>query len=186
MSELTGQAATQLANIEESTGRTRADFSAEIKAAGLEKHGQIISYLKENHGLTHGNANLLAKLVRDDLAGGPATDEELLKTQYAGAKAPLTPIYDEVSAIALGLGNDVDQVIQKTGVSFRRAKQFLLVQAPSSKRIQLGLNLPSTPQDDRVQETSGMCTHRVDITSPEDVDDSVASWITAAYEAAAG
>ncbi len=186
MTELTGQAATQLANIEASSGRTRAEFTAEIAAAGLEKHGEIVSYLKQNHGLTHGNANLVAKLVRDDMAGGPASDEELLQAQYSGPKAALVPIYDEVSAIALGLGDDVDQVIQKTGVSFRRAKQFLLVQAPSAKRVQLGLNLPHTPKDERVKETSGMCSHRVDITSPEDVDDSVASWIAAAYEAADG
>jgi hypothetical protein len=78
----------------------------------------------------------------------------------------------------------VEQVVQKTGVSFRRRKQFLLVQAPSSKRVQLGLNLDETPADGRVTETSGMCTHRVDVATPDEVDDAVAAWIRSAYQSA--
>lgn len=59
------------------------------------------------------------------------------------------------------------------------------MQAASSKRVQLGLNLPATPPDGRVKEVSGMCSHRVDLTSPEDVDDSVRTWLGEAYAAAA-
>lgn len=184
MAQLTGQSATQLANLEESTGMTLADFSREIATTGLEKHGQIVSYLKKEHGIGHGNANLVAKLVRDEMAGGAASEDELLRAQYEGTKAGLRPIYEEVTAVATAQGDDVEQVIQKTGVSFRRRKQFLLVQAPSSKRLQLGLNLPETPADGRVKETTGMCTHRVDVTSSDEVDDDVASWIRASYEAA--
>lgn len=184
MAQLTGQAATQLANLEEATGKTLTDFVEEIAATGLEKHGQIVAYLKKEHGIGHGNANLVAKLVRDEMAGGAASEEDLLTAQYEGAKAGLRPIYEEVTAVAAAQGDDVERVIQKTGVSFRRRKQFLLVQAPSSKRVQLGLNLPETPGDDRVTETTGMCTHRVDLTSIDDVDDDLAGWIRSAYEAA--
>ncbi len=184
MAKPSEQAATQLANIVSSTGRTVEWWTETVRASGLEKHGQIVSMLKADHGLTHGNANLLAATVREALAGGPAGDDELLAAQYAGAKAGLVPIHDAVSAIADELGADVERVVQKTGVSYRRAKQFLLIQAPSAKRVQLGLNLAVTPDDDRVRETTGMCSHRIDVTSEGEVDDALAGWIAEAYAAA--
>lgn len=184
MPQVTGQAATQLENIEKSTGKSFDDFSKDIAGTGLKKHGQIVTYLKSEQGMGHGNANLVAKLFREEQEGGPAAADDLLAAQYAGAKSGLYAIYQEVTTVATSLGDDVEQVIQKTGVSFRRNKQFLLVQAPSSKRVQLGLNLDTTPADERVQETTGMCTHRVDITSVDDVDDAVAGWIGAAYDSA--
>ena len=178
------QAATQLRNIEESTGMTVADFAAEVSGMGIEKHGKIVTLLKSGHGLTHGNANLLAHAVRERLAGGPPSAEELLAAQYKGGKAALRPIYDELAAIAESFGEEVDKVIQKTGVSFRRKKQFALVQAPSSKRVQLGLNLDALPDDSRIVATNGMCTHKVDITDPNVIDDDIVAAMRAAYDRA--
>jgi predicted transport protein len=178
------QSAKQLRNIEELTGKTVAGFAAAIREAGVEKHGQIVAYLKSEHGLTHGNANLLALTVRELWAGGPPPPEDLLANQYSGTKAALRPIYEKLAAIAENLGDDVDKVIQKTGVSFRRKKQFVLVQAPSAKRIQLGLNLDETPSDARIVEAKGMCTHTVNIADLKSVDDDITSWIKAAYERA--
>ncbi len=176
------QATTQLANIESATGKTVADFAKLVTRAGLEKHGQMVTFLKNDHGLTHGNANLIAHSVRDHLAGGALDPEALLEAQYSGAKAALRPIYEALAEIALSSGGDVEMVVQKTGVSFRRSKQFALVQAPSSKRVQLGLNLDATPDDDRVTPTTGMCTHRVNMTNTSEVDDAVAGWIRTAYD----
>ncbi len=178
------QAATQLANIVASTGRSVDDWTEIVRASGVEKHGQIVAMLKGDHGLTHGNANLLARTVRDAMAGGPASTDELFAAQYGGGKAGLLPIHDAVAAITDGLGSDVERVVQKTGVSYRRARQFLLIQAPSSKRVQLGLNLPVTPPADRVAETTGMCSHRVNVTSVDEVDDDLAGWIAESYDAA--
>lgn len=178
------QAATQLRNITETSGMSIAEFTAAIAETGLTKHGKIVAHLKAEHGLTHGNANLMAHTVREELDGGPAGDEQLLAAQYDGAKAPLRPIYDELAAMAQGLGGDVNVVIQKTGVSFRRGKQFAVVQAPSSKRVQLGLNLGETPDDARIKAATGMCSHQVDLTHPDEIDDSIASWMTASYQRA--
>ncbi|NOX24477.1 MAG: DUF4287 domain-containing protein [Actinobacteria bacterium] len=178
------QTATQLANIQESSGRTVADYTAIVRKSGLEKHGQIVALFKSDFGLTHGNANLMAHAVREALAGGTPSPSELLSAQYSGAKEALIPIYDQLAALAEGLGDDVEKVVQKTGVSFRRKKQFALVQAPSAKRIQLGLNLDTTPSDGRVVEMNGMCTHKMNITDLAGVDDAVAGWIRQAYDRA--
>lgn len=184
MADPAAQAETQLRNIEEATGKTVAQFTALVSKAGLEKHGQIVSYLKSDHGMTHGNANLIAHKVREAMAGGPPPAEDLLAAQYAGAKAGLTPIFEHLAGVADAQGADVERVVQKTGVSFRRNKQFALIQAPSSKRIQLGLNLPTDPDDERVKAVTGMCSHRVGLTSLEEIDDDVKGWIAASYDAA--
>lgn len=178
------QAATQLANIEAATGLTPARVADLVRTTGLEKHGQIVALLKDEHGLTHGNANLLATLAREHLAGGRASDAELLAAQYAKGKAALRPILDELTALAQGLGDDVEVVVQKTAVSLRRRRQFAVVRAASARRIELGLNLPATPQDARIRETSGMCSHRVDLHDVDAVDDTIADWLGRAYAAA--
>jgi len=178
------QVATQLRNIESSTGLTVDDFFSLVAVAGLEKHGKIVAFLKSDHGLTHGNANLIAHVVRERMAGGPSTDETLIDAQYAKGKAALRPIYERLAELAVECGPDVTKVAQKTGVSFRRSKQFALIQAPSSKRVQLSLNLDNTPPGGRVEPTTGMCTHRANITHIDEIDDDVAAWISDAYRAA--
>lgn len=179
------QAATQLRNIEQSTGLTPPAVAAMATEHGLVKHGQIVAHLKREHGITHGNANLLSATARELLAGGPAGDEELLAAQYARGKAHLRAIHDELVAAARALGDDVEVVVQKTAVSLRRGRVFGVVRAASATRLELGLNLPQTPDSDRVRETSGMCSHRVDLRAVEEVDDDVARWLRDAYAARA-
>lgn len=178
------QAATQLANIERDSGLTPTEVAELARAEGLEKHGQIVSMLKERYSLGHGNANLLAVKAREMMMGGPASTEDLLEVQYSGGKARLRSIHDEVVATARAFGDDVDVVVQKTAVSLRRSKQFAVVKPASSKRLELGLNLPETPADARVTETSGMCSHRVNLTRHGDFDDAARKWLRDAYDAA--
>lgn len=181
MPDPAAQTASQLRNIEADTGLTVDDFVQRVGHAGLEKHGQIVAFLKSDVGLTHGNANLIAHLVRQARDGGPPSPDDLLAAQYRGGKAALRPILDRLTEIATGLGGDVERVVLKTGVSFRRRKQFALVEAKSAQRVQLGLNLDDDPGDPRVVPMSGMCTHRIDIGGVGDVDEFVTGLIRAAY-----
>ena len=178
------QAETQLRRIEEALSKTAAEVADEVGRQGIERHSEVVAFLKATHGLTHGNANLLAQVVRERLAGGPQTPEDMLAAQYSGRKEALLPAYHALSAVAESLGPDVMTVVQKTGVSFRRKKQFALIQAPSAKGVRLGLNLDATPDDPRIVATSGMCTHSVDLASPDEVDSDIAAWIRAAYDRA--
>ena len=185
MPDPAAQTSTQLRNIEAATGRTIADFAAELAAAGVEGHARIVAFLKERHGLSYGNANAVALKVRELAAGGPPADDALLDAQYAGPKAALRPVYDRLVAVAAGLGPDVQVVVQKTAVALRRKKQLGVIQAASAKRIQLGINLPETPADARVVPTPGMmCNHRVDLADEAAVDDAVSGWLRLAYDCA--
>ncbi len=146
--------ARQLANIETATGTTVDQWTAWARAAGKVKHGEILNWLKAEHGLTHGNANALAHAVRENAAGGPASDADLLAAQYAGGKAALRPLHDRLVTLARGLGEDVEVVVQKTGVSLRRQRQFALIEAPSARRIRLGLNLKGNESTGRLRANS--------------------------------
>lgn len=195
------QAATQLRNIEAATGLTLAEFAADVAAAGVEGHARIVAFLKERHGLGHGNANLIATRVRELAAGGPAPEVDLLAAQYAGAKGAMRPTCDALIAAAKALGPDVTVVIQKTAVALRRRKQLGVIAAASSSRIALGLNLPAdaaaaaaagavagggvAAAGARVVPTPGaMCSHRVDVAGPADVDEELAALLRLAYERA--
>ena len=185
MTDPAAATATQLRNIEQATGVLMTDFAAAVAAAGVEGHGKILAFLKTEYGLSHGNANAIAHKVRELAAGGPPPSSDLLDAQYAGPKAALRPICERLRGIAEGLGSDVEILVQKTGVAFRRRKQFGLVQAPSAKRVTLGLNLPEAPGDERVIATPGaMCAYRVDLPDVGAVDAAVEGWLAAAYDRA--
>jgi len=175
--------AAQLRTIEQSTGRSVAEWAAAVQAAGLERHGEILAWLKAEHGLTHGNANGLALAVRTLMAGGTPSEAALLDAQYAKGKAALRPICDQIVAAARALGADVTVVVQKSAVSLRRGRQFALVEAPSSARVRLGFNLRGAEPTGRVTATTGMCTHSVDLGSVADIDDEVLGWLAHAYDA---
>jgi predicted transport protein len=176
---------TQLRNIEAATGMSMAAFAAAAADRGIEGHAKTLAFLKEAYGLSHGNANAVALRVRELAAGGPASTDALLDAQYAGGKAVLRPVYERLAELASGLGPDVEILVQKTGVAFRRRKQFGLVQAASAKRVALGLNLDAAPDDPRVIPTPGaMCGYRVDLDAVDAVDGDVAGWLRQAYERA--
>ncbi len=178
-------AETQLRNIEATTGMSIAAFAAMVAERGIDGHGKILAFLKAEYGLTHGNANLVAFKVRELAAGGPAPSDALLDAQYSGAKAALRPVFERLSDIAAALGPDVEVVVQKTAVAFRRQRNFAVVQAASAKRVQLGLNLDAAPDDPRVMATPGaMCAFRVDLTDTDSVDSDVTRWLREGYERA--
>jgi hypothetical protein len=167
-------------NLQEKTGRTMPEWFTVLATTGLEKHTDLLDHLKREHGISHGFANGIALQYRAQ--GAPQAGDDLVEAQYAGTKAALRPIYDRLVAAASTLGDDVDVVPKKTGVSLRRAKQFAVVEAPSAKRIQLGLQLRDHPMTDRLLVGGQMCAHKVMITSVDEVDDELVGWLREAYD----
>ena len=59
MASLDDATRTQIANIERKTGRSMDELVAMVKASGLQKHGEVVAWLKTEHGLGHGHANAI-------------------------------------------------------------------------------------------------------------------------------
>ncbi len=59
------------------SGKPLQEWYQIITASGLEKHDQMMKLLKGEYGVTHGYANTIALLYRQQAAGGaPASDDE--------------------------------------------------------------------------------------------------------------
>ncbi|MBN1152240.1 MAG: DUF4287 domain-containing protein [Dehalococcoidia bacterium] len=171
----------------EKTGKALTEWYALFEAAHLSSHSEIMRLLKEQYGVSHGYANTISILFRQQAAGGAPTESSLVDAQYAGAKAALRPIYEAVLAAVSAFGPDVEIAPKKTYVSLRRSKQFAIVQASTKTRVDLGLNLKEVAPTERLEGGNpfgGMCTHRVALTSPAEVDAAVVGWLQQAYDQA--
>ncbi|MDF2179077.1 DUF5655 domain-containing protein [Aliiglaciecola sp. CAU 1673] len=171
--------------LKEKTGKTLDEWKALLAPKGFAKHGEIMAFLKGDCGLTHGYANFIALKFREADAASHS-EEDLLSAQYKG-KESLLPIFDKLRDEILKLGSDIEVAPKKAAVSFRRKRQFALVQPSTKTRIDLGLKFNNRPHSGRL-ETSGpfgtMCTHRVQLTSPEQIDQQVLQWLKDAYDEA--
>lgn len=166
-------------NLEDKTGRSMPEWFGVLEATGLEKHTELMNFLKREHSVSHGFANGIALQYRS--RGSSSEGDDLVDAQYAGAKAVLRPIYDRLIAAASALGDDVEVVPKKTGVSLRRSKQFALIEAASAKRVQVGLQLRDFPTTDRLLTGNEMCSHRVNLAEAGQVDDEMIGWMREAY-----
>jgi predicted transport protein len=178
--------ASMLANLEEKTGHALDHWLKVAAKSGFDKHGKIVAHLKQDHGLTHGYANLIAHSHLQS-AASDSTDTDLVAAQYAGAKAGLRPLYDALVAKLSKLGKDVELAPKKAYVSLRRSKQFGLIQPSTKTRIDLGLNLGGVAPKGRLEASgsfNSMVTHRVRLESIDDIDKELIAWIEQAYRGA--
>jgi hypothetical protein len=181
MSTVDDATATMVANFPAKTGRPLEDWLKLVRASGLTRHGEIVSMLKAEHGMSHGFANLTALRA---LNPADAAADDPLDTIYAGAKAPLRPLHEAVVSVARAFGADVELAPKKSYVSLRRAKQFATVGPASGGRIEVGLNLAGRESGGRLEPTSGMCTHRVKIAAEAELDPELRGWLREAYDRA--
>jgi len=164
----------------EKTGKSLEEWKKILKAKSFSKHSKAVSYLKKEHGVTHGFANTIVHLSKDD----GSSSEDLLSAQYKG-KEHLLPVYEKIRDMVSSLGDDVTITPKKTAVSFIRKKQFALIKPATRTRLDLGLKLIGKPTTARL-ENSGpfgtMCTHRVRLEKSEDVDQELHAWVKEAYQ----
>ncbi len=174
-------AAAMLQNLPEKTGKSLAAWHSILTKSSLEKHGQLVSLLKKEHGVTHGFANLIVTKFRER---DEVTDDDLVSMQYSGAKTALRPIYEALVEVVTSFGNDVEIAPKKAYVSLRRAKQFALLQPSTQTRLDVGLNLPDAKATERL-ELSGrfnaMVSHRVRLSAATNVDKELIDWLQRAY-----
>ena len=173
-------------SLQEKTGHSLEYWKEVLKKTDLEKHGQLIGYLKNDHGFTHGFANFVAHKYRGSDAGSHDASD-LVDAQYSKGKENLKTVYTRLIAEISEFGNDLEIAPKKANVSMRRKKQFALIQPSTRTRIDVGLKLKGKPVTDRL-ETSGpfgsMCTHRVRLETEAEVDTELLGWLREAYDAA--
>lgn len=175
---------TMIRNLEEKTGKTMDQWVAVVRKQGPKKHGELVAFLKNTHQMGHGYANLVVHTAAGQVGADAPAGEDLVAAQYAGDKAALRPMYDQLIAAITKFGPDVEVSPKKAGVSLRRSKQFALISPATKTRIDVGLNLKGVPAAGRLETTTGMCTHRVKIESPAQIDKALLGWLKDAYEKA--
>lgn len=190
MSSLDKAVQTQLDNIQKKTGKTLAELTVMAQQSGLSKHGEIRDMFKRDLGLGHGDANTLVHVVLQS-DGERAAEAKGLSMAgvvdeiYAGVKAPLRPIHDQLMT-AIDQFGPFELVPKKGYVSLRRAKQFAMITPATKTRVEVGLNMKDIEATDRLiaMPKGSMCHFKVNVTEAVQVDDELIGWIKYAYEGA--
>lgn len=188
MADMDAATKSMIEGLKAKTGRTLEQWASLVAKSGKAKHGEIVAWLKGEHGVTHGYANLIAHTALKSDAGSRAAEgEDLVGTQYAGAKAGLRPIYDRLVAEIGRFGGDVEFAPKKRYVSVRRSKQFAIIQPSTATRVDVGLNLKGVSPAGRLEASgsfNSMVTHRVRLATPAEVDKELVGWLKRAYDGA--
>lgn len=179
-------AQTMIENLHKNTGKSLDEWISIVQKEKIDKHGQIIKYLKENHGLTHGYANLVALKARGADAGSVDNKDSLIDIQYKG-KEHFLPLYESIIEEVKKYGNDVEIAPKRTSVSLRRNKQFALLQPATKTRFEIGINLKGQAPEGKLEAntaSNAMCSHKINVSGKTEIDAEVLGWIRKAYEQA--
>jgi hypothetical protein len=192
-----GVAMTQkwVAELRGKTGKSLEEWLALVRSSPAETDRARVAWLKENFGLGTNAAKMMV-----DYAAGKGTEvldadaylraaEANVDAMFAGPRVNLRPIYDRLLGIGLGLGDDVRACPCKTIVPLYRRHVFAEIKPATRTRIDLGFCLrnASDTKSGRLVETGGLAkgdriTHKIGITSLDDIDDEVLHWLRISYE----
>ena len=116
-----------------------------------------------------------------------ATAERYVDDMFAGPKAALRPIYEALLKTGLSVGKDTKACPCKTVVPIYRRHVIAQIKPSTRTRIDFGLALGNTKTPKRLIDTGGFMkkdriTHRIEITSIDDIDDDLKRWLKKAYE----
>src|SRR5689334_9990331 len=117
-----------------------------------------------------------------------ANAERYVEDMFAGPKAALRPLYDQLLRLGFSLGPDVKACPCKTIVPFYRRHVIAQLKPSTRTRIDLGFALGARPAEGRLIDTGGYAkkdriTHRIPITSVKEIDSEVKKWLRMAYQA---
>ncbi len=187
MSESLGKAMeTQISNIEKNSGKTLQQWIDIVNKSSLTKHGELVSFLKDKHNFTHGNASVVVHFAKQSHAGAVENSDDLIKDQYKG-KENLKTWYDKIMAEISKFGKDIEVAPKKAYVSLRRKKQFAILQPSTKDRLDVGLNIKGVDPSGVVEDGkkwNAMCTHRIRVENEKGINKNLVNWIKQAYEQA--
>jgi hypothetical protein len=168
----------------ERTGVGLETWNARVRKRGKTDEASLRAWLSEK-GVTGYPAMLLVM----ERFGYPdylqASAEDLIENQYADRPAT-RPIYDALLALLPEIG-EVEVQARKTYVAFLTPKRTFSALVPATKtRSDLGLRLPATqPASGKLEVAKNFpqssVTHKIGLTSADDIDDEVVGWIKRSY-----
>jgi len=177
-------AETMIENLHKNSGKTLEQWIAIVTKEKLEKHGEIVRFLKENHKLTHGYANLVAHKTKGSDAGSVENTSDLIEKQYIG-KEHLKPIYEKLLGEIQNFGGDIEIAPKNAYVSMRRKKQFAILQPATKTRFEIGINLKGQEPKGKLEAINtpnAMCSHRINVTDTKEIDTEIIGWLKQAYD----
>jgi len=182
-----------VAELKQKTGRSLEEWLKHIKKEGPADEKERRAWLKEQHGLGTNTAWWLAE--RSCGKGEEAADpdrylqsaERDVEKMFSGKKANLRPIYDALLKVGLKTGKEAKACPCQTIVPLYRNHVFAQIKPTTQTRIDLGFALGDMKPTGRLIDTGGFAkkdriTHRIPITSLDDIDDEVKHWLKVAYD----
>lgn len=184
--------------LKEKTGRSLVEWVALVRKEGPEGDAAKREWLKREHGLGANAAWWIVERARpgaegDAFDGDPASYLEAaagyVDRQYAGKKSALRPIFERLIKVGRGLGKDVRVCPCETIVPLYRNHVIAQVKASTNTRVDLGLalgkyrgRLPGRLIDTGGAAKKDRITHRIALSSVEEIDGDVGRWMKAAYD----
>jgi hypothetical protein len=182
-----------IADLKEKTGRSLDEWMSYLKKNGPKDNKERREWLKTEHGLGTNSAWWLS-----DRVAGIGTEEGdpdaylkaaegYVEKMFSGGKAGLRPIYDALLKLGLSVGKEAKACPCQTIVPLYRNHVFAQIKPTTRTRIDLGFALGDMKAKGRLIDTGGFAkkdriTHRIEITSLDDIDDEIKRWLKVAYD----
>jgi len=182
-----------IAELKAKTGRSLEEWLALLGKSGPADEKSRREWLKREHGLGTNYAMFLAERAAgkgaemDTPAGYLAAAERFVDEMFAGGKAGLRPLYDELLGVCLAAGPEARACPCQTIVPLYRSHVFAQIKPATRTRLDLGFALGARKPQGRLVSTGGYekkdrITHRIPIESTSDIDAEVKRWLRIAYE----
>ena len=182
-----------IGELKQKTGRTLEEWLKHIKKEGPADEGPRRAWLKEKYGLGTNTAWWLAEhsvgkgKESSDSDAYLAAAERDVEKMFSGGKAHLRPIYDALLKLGLKTGKEAKACPCQTIVPLYRNHVFAQIKPTTQTRIDMGFALGDMKPTGRLIDTGGFAkkdriTHRIPITSLDDIDDDVKHWLKVAYD----
>ena len=182
-----------IGELKQKTGRSLEEWLKHIKKAGPADEKERREWLKEEHKLGTNTAWWLAE--RSVGKGDESADPDLYLKQaerdvdkmFSGGKSGLRPIYDALLKLGLKTGKEAKACPCATIVPLYRNHVFAQIKPTTQTRIDMGFALGDMKPKGRLIDTGGFAkkdriTHRIPISSLDDIDDEVKHWLKVAYD----
>jgi predicted transport protein len=180
-----------LDTIKAKTGKTPDDFRKLAANKGLNKHGDIVKWLKEEFELGHGHANAVTAVLLKSETRKASTDEKVERL-FTGKKEAWQKSYETLMEKVSKFGDDISIAPTESYISLLKGKKKFAIVQPSSERLDIGIKLKNVVADELKPggrlEPSGswnsMVTHRVKVSDAKELNKEVIGWLKQAYNAA--